>query len=223
MKKIINLITFLLVVCFVVQSSSCSKTDEPQTHCDSSNTAYIPSDAQSRFFFKEGTFWVYKNINTDELDTVMVKNWYHTIEPPLPAKYGEKYKNKCYERAAFKTISTKYNWQSVTIDFNNAFNQLDSSIEQYLITENNEYFVTYRWRYRGGVLIDSLSNGNKDRINNLTIQNKIYSDIIYYTSTPGFEASDYLKEGWYANKVGLIKVVRKDGTTWELINSNIIQ
>jgi hypothetical protein len=50
-----------------------------------------------------------------------------------------------------------------------------------------------------------------------------YTDILHYSYKPGFEATDYLKEAWYANKVGMIKMVRSDGTNGELIDSHIIQ
>lgn len=226
MKRAFDIISIFVALAIIIQSSSCGKTDEPQTHCDSSNTAYIPTDARTRFFFKAGTYWIYKNNANNELDTIVVENWYHTIEPPLPAQYGNAYKNKCYERAAYRTISNKYGWMNVRIDFSRAFTQVDSTVENYYITESSQnilYFTTYRWEYKGGLMIDSLTPGLKVRLNSLEINNKTYTDIIYYKFKPGFEASDYLNEAWYANKIGLIKLVRKDGTTWELIHSNIIQ
>ena len=226
MKKLFYLITFLIQVSFITQSTSCIKTEEPQTHCDIQNTAYIPTDAKSRFYFKDGTWWVYKNVNNNEFDTIIVKSLYNTIEPTWTQRYGTKYKNKCYERVAYRITSNKYGWHDVDIDFINPYQQQDSTIEQYFITESSsdiENFVTYRWEYRGGLLIDSLSSGLKERLKIITINNKTYSDIIYYKYKPGFEAGDYLNEAWYANRVGLIKVVRKDGTIWEIVQSNIIQ
>jgi hypothetical protein len=41
MKDIIYIVLFITLL-ITLQSSSCNKTDEPQTHCDSTNTVYLP-------------------------------------------------------------------------------------------------------------------------------------------------------------------------------------
>jgi hypothetical protein len=226
MKKIINLITFLLVVCFVVQSSSCSKTDEPQIHCDSSNTALIPADARSRFCFKESTWWVYKNIANGDLDTLTFKLEGYAISSVPQKIYGSGY-SKCYEGISYNIFSKKYpkvnvkiavNWPTKGINIKEdifEYRELFSSID---FTSRSS--LRFKWKYQS---LDSISDGLIDTIPKLTIFDKIYTDVIHYSYKQGFEAKDYLKESWYANKVGLIKVVREDGTTWELINSYIIQ
>jgi hypothetical protein len=226
MKKIIYLITFLLVVCFVVQSSSCSKTDEPQIHCDSSNTAYIPSDARSRFCFKEGTWWVYKNIANGDLDTLTFKLEGYAISSVPQKIYGSGY-SKCYEGISYNIFSTKYPKVNAKIAVNwpTKGSNIKEDIFEYRELFSSINFAArsssrFRWKYQS---LDSISDGLIDTIPTLTIFDKIYTEIIHYSYKQGFEANDYLKESWYANKVGLIKVVREDGTTWELINSNIIQ
>ena len=44
---------------------SCKRPYVPPTAtitCDSVNTVLIPEDMKARFYFKEGTYWIYENI-----------------------------------------------------------------------------------------------------------------------------------------------------------------
>src|SRR5690606_10575757 len=69
-------------------------------------TAYFPQDAKDRFFFKKGTWWVYQNITTKELDSVWVSkaNWSYVSADNMRDGY---IKNKCYETGIVEVYSLK--------------------------------------------------------------------------------------------------------------------
>ena len=116
MKDIIYIVLFITLL-ITLQSSSCNKTDEPQTHCDSTNTVYLPEDARSRFFFKEGTWWVYKNITNNNYDTISLIVENYGIYPVPKKIFGDGF-SKCYEGYVYNIISKPYERVNVTLSDN---------------------------------------------------------------------------------------------------------
>ncbi len=227
MKDIIYMVLFITLL-ITLQSSSCNKTNEPQTHCDSTNTAYVPADARSRFYFKEGSCWVYKNILNNEIDSVFLKTESdgYGISSPVPTKiYGDQFFGKCYSGGGvYNLFSSLYGQTKITIAVRMPIEYIDSTKEVYIIRENYYYdnttFGIDRFTYKGGVIDKNNSVQFEDSI---ILFDRVYKDILHFYYSPGLGANDYIKEAWYANKVGIVKMIRKDGTTWELINSKIIQ
>lgn len=224
-----TLVYACLIFCVAFMSSKCGKDDTPNTqttHCDSSNTAYIPADARSRFFFKEGTWWVYKNVTNNDYDTLTLTVESYGINPVPKKIYGDGF-SKCYEGYVYNIISKLYGKVNITLSVNLPTRGNNTKGEIFVTRElftSKDYITASLPRFRWiGEILDTVSDGNINKITSLLINNKVYNDILHYYYKPGFEPTDYLKEGWYANRIGLVKIIRKDNTIWELINCKIIK
>jgi hypothetical protein len=224
MKKQISLTTFLVGFLYL---ASCNKQNNIHTptrlKCESSNTVYLPTDIRSRFYFKVGTWWAYKNLNNTEIDTVKVTRLDRYIQQPSAEQWGN-VPNKCYEwiRVAYHPL--KYFDYTTFVDFIRPKPAMDSTKEEYLITDDYNYYnqilTSYKFRYNGLNLLKGQDSGYFEIINSMQIESKIYTDIIKYNTRSQY---DYITEAYYAKDYGIIKMTRLDGTSWELINSNIIK
>jgi hypothetical protein len=224
MKNLISIISYLAsFLCLI----SCNKQNNihtpPELKCESSNTAYLPSEIRSRFYFKVGSWWVYKNINNTDIDTVKVIRLDRYIKQPLPEQWGD-IPNKCYEwiRVAYHPL--KYFDYTTSVDFTRPKPSMDSTKEEYLITDDyiydNQVLSSYKFRYKGAELLIGQDGGRFEIISSMLIESKKYTDIIKYNTNSNF---DYITEAYYAKDYGIIKMTRLDGTSWELINSSIIK
>jgi hypothetical protein len=219
MKKLISITTFLAgFLCLI----SCNKQNNihtpPELKCDSSNTAYIPIDARSRFYFKEGSWWVYKNIVNDEIDTVKVIDCTMYLGKAIPEIWGD-IPNKCYERSIVGFKSGIYKEYTTYVDYFYPTSIMDSNKEIYLV--NDLYHnTTYKLRYDGSKLSAGQDSGQIVIIDTLEIESKKYYNVIKYSTNDLF---DYANELYYAPFYGIIKMIRKDGTQWNLIKVNIIK
>ncbi len=104
---------FIILLIFITSLNiQCSKippsiNNTPTITCDSANTVHIPEDMKARFYFKEGTYWIYKNIDNGELDSMWVyfsNNGIGPISKKIHA-YGW---NKCYEVFDYKIYNKTY-------------------------------------------------------------------------------------------------------------------
>ncbi len=222
---------FLMILFIICTSTQCRKTPptESSISCDSVNSVYIPEDMKARFYFKEGTYWIYKNINTGETDSVWVyisNNGIGTVNRKVYS-YGW---NKCYEVFFYQTYNKKYFNQGIYYeqigislypkDGNNLTNEI-FEIQQlspatnyrgsyHIYVEGNEYFNDQ------GAVIQNL-----DSI--ITSENSVYKDIlnIYY---PFGTTRDIYNNMYYSKNIGLIKFeLSSDNSVWELIRFHIIQ
>lgn len=221
--------TIFIFCLLVVGFSNCKKPkQDPETVCTSANTAYIPTDARSRFFFKEGSWWIYKNITSQALDTLVARDLFYQIATPNKKMYGDKYAHKCYEYFEYKIFSQLYGWNRITVQTMMPIIQKDKSNEAFVYIDDympsGETILSVpRFFFKGDIQIDSLSNGIIEKQDSIHINNTTCLDVLHYRYKPGYEASDYLMEAWYANKIGMVKMKRKDGSIWELIDYKVNQ
>jgi hypothetical protein len=95
-----KLFLFIFLIILTALNIQCCKppTDNiPSTvvvNCDSNNTVLIPEDMKARFYFKEGTYWIYKNISSGEIDSMWAWLSQNKIEPINP-KIPQRGLNKC--------------------------------------------------------------------------------------------------------------------------------
>jgi hypothetical protein len=226
MKSLFN-ITLLFLAGLLLQSSACKKKtdDQPEEKitCTPANTAYIPSDARSRFFFREGSWWVYKNVGNEELDTVKVIQSSLPTGKPIPELWGD-IPNKCYERSIVMFQPQKHFRYTTRVEFAKAKQEIDSSNEIYQIIDDYTFDasarVSYKFVYKGSTIYPNQDSGFIAHIDSMQIAAKMYYDILYYETQ---NLSDYITSIYYAAGVGTIKMRRTDGTTWELVNSKTIQ
>lgn len=219
---------FLLIIIVFYYQGCKKKAVQAIINCDSSNTAYIPTDAKSRFFFKEGSWWVYKNAINNTYDTIVISFYNHRIATPSKKAYGDKYAHKCYEYIEYHTLSKKFGTNRITIETVTPISEIDKYSERFVYIDDymklgSTISTIYRFFYTGELKIDSLSDGIIENQDSISFGNHTYNDILHYTYNAGFEVNDYLLEAWYANKIGLVKVIRSDGSVWELIDYETIQ
>jgi hypothetical protein len=220
---------FLIISIIVFYNLGCKDpVIQPNINCDSSNTTYIPTDAKSRFFFKEGSWWVYKNTINNTYDTTEISFINNRIATPSKKAFGDKYAHKCYEYIEYHTLSKKFGTNRITIETTMPISEIDKDserfvyIDDYLPTGSSTISV-FRFFYNGDARIDSLSDGIIEKQDSISIGNITYYDVLHYSYKEGFEANDYLLEAWYSNKIGLVKIIRKDGSVWELVDYNTVQ
>lgn len=227
----------VLSVAFVslMQLSSCflkNKEKDEETVCTPQNTAYFPQDAKDRFFFKTGTWWVYQNITTKELDSVWVSNanWSYVSSDNMEDGY---IKNKCYETGIVEIYSLRNG--EITFLTQRMFSYLGAkpninpSQEHNTLYESNpnfNYRPIYRFNITGGQYeTPNQINAEIVFIDSITINNKQYMDVLYYSYLSNIPPPyEYIKDAYYAKNSGAIKYTRSDDNTqWELIRSHINQ
>jgi hypothetical protein len=217
-------ITSLVVLLFT--GIKCKKTSSSNGiivsfTCDSANTAFIPTDAKSRFYFNKGSWWVYKNIVNSQLDTVKVIQSDIYIEKPTPEIWGN-IPNKCYEKNIVMFQPQKYFRYSTRIEYFYPTSKMDSTKEIYTIGDSymfdNSGRSSNKMRYYGSILTAGQDSGSVTTYDTISVGKIMYRNVIKYNTS---DMSDYASEIFYAPYYGIIQMTRLDGSTWVLINSNI--
>lgn len=189
--------------------------------CDSANTAFIPTDAKSRFYFIKGSWWVYKNIVNSQLDTVKVIQSDIYIEKPTPEIWGN-IPNKCYEKNIVMFQPQKYFRYSTRIEYFYPTSKMDSTKEIYTIGDSyifdNSGRSSNKMRYDGSILTAGQDSGSVTTYDTISVGKIMYRNVIKYNTS---DMSDYASEIYYAPYYGIIQMTKLDGSTWVLINSNI--
>ena len=217
-------ITSLVVLLFT--GIQCKKTSPSSGitvsfTCDRANTAFIPTDAKSRFYFNKGSWWVYKNIVNSQLDTVKVIQSDIYIEKPTAEIWGD-IPNKCYEKNIVMFQPQKYFRYSTRIEYFYPTSKMDSTKEIYTIGDSyifdNSGRSSNKMRYDGSILTAGQDSGSVTTYDTISVGKIMYRNVIKYNTS---DMSDYASEIYYAPYYGIIQMTRLDGSTWVLINSNI--
>jgi hypothetical protein len=225
-----SILTHLSIITFSIVLCSCdSNNKQEETVCSAANTVLVPQDLKDRFFFKVGTYWIYKNLQTNETDSIWVFNSTNNTSPVDRKIFGDGY-NKCYQVFDLKTKSIKfssaYYYTRLGISLHPP-NVMNTNNELFGIGEGtplNNYTAIYRIEIRGNkyenqdgaeiLMLDSLTTGT----------NIVFKDILRLKYPAGFQTQDYMDDMHYAKNIGLVKFHRfTDNTNWELIRYNIIQ
>jgi hypothetical protein len=227
MKTILTYTSIVLLSSLLFSCDERNKQEE--TVCTSANTVLVPQDLKDRFFFKEGTYWIYQNIQTNETDSVWVFNSTNNTSAVDTKIFGDGY-NKCYEVFDIKTKSAKFQdahyYSRLGISLH-PIKEMNSNKELFGLSEGtplNNYTAIYRLEVRGNKYEnqDGAEILMLDSINTLT--GLIFKDILRLKYPAGFQTQDYMDDMHYAKNVGLVKFHRfTDNSNWELIRYNIIQ
>ncbi len=224
--SILNLST-LFVILNTGFCSSCKDKNEPETVCTSANTVPVPQDMKDRFFFKEGTYWIYKNLATNKTDSLwVIANTMESINVD-DDDYGF-IKNKCYERfvstikSDFQATDSYHNVYAIIIHPKKG--QPDSELfglEDFNLPLDR---LAYRIENRGGQYENQMGAEIELTDSLVTADNIVYKDILHLYYPTGTSTYDYLRDMYYAKNKGLVKFKRNtDNSEWELIRYNIIQ
>ncbi len=222
-------ITFIGFMLFtIIQCSKTTPINNPtNVSCDSANTVLIPADMKARFYFKEGTYWVYKNIDNSEIDSMWVWDGENIISTVNPKWYTMGL-NKCYE-------SFSYLVKNKIFDGNNYYSGIGITIhpEDGLIRPNELFEITETSplnNFRGDFRIQIRGNTYQTQTEAeilfedsiITVDNIKFKDILNlkYPSI----TNDIYSNMYYAMNIGLVKFIRSnDNSTWELIRYNVNQ
>jgi hypothetical protein len=224
MKSKNNILIFLSLIWLITNAADCGGGGNPEpVTCTEENTVKFPQDALDRFYFKEGSYWVYTDSATStQYDSVWV---YHNTWNSTSKKEDGHYKNKCYEfgYSLIKTLSGLHYNQGLLPVFSIDDKLIDYSNEQFRIELSDILSGTASLTrfYFNGNNYDTRFTGEVSFKDSLEVNSTIYNDIlkIHYAD----QHSDFLNDGYWARNIGLIKYTDFNGTVWELTNYNAIQ
>lgn len=212
----------LLVFLFALFSKCQCKDESPVITCDSTNTVYLPQTLKDLFLFKEGCWWVYKEVGSGETDSFYVSRFEnHTSNNDL---YNNKDTKKCYEIFRIYIVSHQLIRQEIIIqpenpDDNLVFNQLHFSQTEHDKSTGNGFC---RLNFYGDSICRSEQIQNEITIvDTLKVQNNLFINL-YHFSNPTIKY-DFFKEAYYARKFGLVKFQDWENKVWELDRYHIIQ
>lgn len=99
-----NKLLSLFLILFTFFIVACSKD---KIECSSTNTVNIPQVMKDFFFYKEGTWWVYKNVKDNTFDSMWVRQSSSNAYRGESDGFGNI--NKCYEHTVMgiDNIGTK--------------------------------------------------------------------------------------------------------------------
>ncbi len=221
MKPLLKLIVLLLTQLTIV---SCTVRDE--VLCRNNKKVRIPQTVKDYFYFKHGTYWVYQNQTTLEVDSHWVCDSYLGTASVTYDKVGcNCYNHMCFENMFVNILSPKYNGCN---DGSNTHEYL-----RYIITVQDEYkqylgvdfyFTLTNQGYGNVFLMDGtwFGDGYKDTANCI-INGVNYIECNVQRRTLGNIYGRY-KEVIMNKNVGIISYVNSnDSTRWNLIKSNILK
>lgn len=227
--SILNLST-LFVILNTGFCSSCKDKNEPETVCTPQNTAYFPQDAKDRFFFKEGTWWVYENSDTKETDSIWVTNASFRYWSADNMEDGN-IKNKCYETGRIEIYSLyngiKTHLVQRSFSYIGGKPGINPAQEHFTLDDAIPMF-DFRPVYRFDIFGEQYQTPNQESAeitfkDSIEVNGELYNNVLHYYYPNGVSPHDYLEEAWYAKNVGTIKYISKDHSTWILVKSKIIQ
>lgn len=215
-------------------SIQCSKTP-PDTNkqntitCDSANTVLIPEDMKASFYFKVGTYWIYKNIDNGEFDSMWV--WYSQFGViPINKKVFAHGWNKCYENFDLRVKNKLYfinddyyNNYGVVLHPTDEFNSQNELFEISEISPLNKFRGDFRIGLRGNKYETQTDAEVLFEDSIITKENLVFKNILNL-KYPFQNTVDIYSNMYYAKNIGLVKFVRSnDNSTWELIRYKINQ
>lgn len=224
--SILNLST-LFIILNIGFCSSCKDKDEPETICSPANTVLVPQDMKDRFYFKTGTYWIYKNLATQEIDSLWV---IADVIENINVDDDGFIKNKCYEsfqiaiRSLLFTQKGRYNNYQLDFFPQSGHNLSNESYTLYDHSPLNNNNTVFRIELKGKSYENQMGASIEFKDSIVTNDNITYKDVLHLYYPTGTSTYDYLREMYYAKNKGLVKFKRNtDNSEWELIQSKIIQ
>ncbi len=227
MKKTVK----ILILGLIILQSGCKKEPKP-------NPIYHKlrmNEAKDYIWAKPGSYWIYKNTKTNELDTWSCNGFYYDSFIVKGTEDYARHITLDFDYLRTSKHSTYYNWiyddKTTTFipeTFKTYFFGIDRTCKSGLISP---YHYPYYFDLFSGSGSSITSYLGMDTI--LNIQNKIYNNIVKFKIIPDdiWYPDDYLGPIKYPNAiyywakdVGLVKRENlTENFSWELIEYNIIK
>jgi hypothetical protein len=227
-----NITHFFLLLTFFMSGCRPDEISGPGTPAD--QTLYIPQEAKDYCYFQPGTYWVYQDSATGELDSVYVYEAGAGIDTviatqsnPTEGIFEWLYCNKRSARDGYKYNSwIDMSWSSQP--------QIDASTKMFTsktrpgdpvgetvqiafpINRVQQNYYTSWGSIQNVVTVNRLSSPIINYLD--TFSNVISSEHTYCCLLP-FQAKFY-----YASEIGLFRAEQPDsGRVWKLLRANIVQ
>ncbi len=207
-----------LIVCMIVCSISVNSCKE-KFECNTSNNVPIPQIMKDYFYYKAGTWWVYKNVKNNTYDSLWVSQ---SSSNNYRGEGGEGFGSteKCYEHTV------------MGIDNINTKGIMRWDLTNFVLNNNQRFGFSAFWRdttttaEKDLTLFfteNNLENWNPTRLissefkDSTILQNLIYKKLIEV------KGSDNIVYWLFAKNIGLIKYIDRDSNQWELLKHKTIQ
>jgi hypothetical protein len=217
---------FLLII-FVLPFFSSNCTDKPidkLAECSESNTVKFPKDALARFYFKDSSFWVYKDSVTGDRDSVWVVK---STDAPRNTFRDINLKNRCYQFLSVELNNTNGELNRISIRPHSVNDNINNSFanEHFTIDFNYSqlnFQPIYRFFMRG-INYDMINeeDGKLSFVNGYDFKGTTIDSVILVENP--ISNFDIYSKAWYAKYLGMIKYKLKNGRVWELTNYKIKQ
>ena len=230
-KKIVFL-TFVVLTSFGCKPKDCNKDGS----CNEEYYRETFGEMKSYFWAKQGSYWIYKNTKTGDLDTQTCTNFMFETIKVRGTFNNTKYKILAYDKL-IRTISSTFNEATIideSIDvspdsksFNNGVNKMDRSM-----SGNIGYITAFIHPFVAGY--GSSTGSSITRFIGLDSTLSIQGKTFYNVAKFELDKDDIWEEKlsctransiyYWAKDVGLIKKEMKScNYSWELIEYNIVK
>lgn len=227
------LLLLFLTCLLLISLQGCRNKDEPEYECTSDITVFIPKVADSLFFFKEGTYWIYQREDSLYEDSVWVSGEVTKNHPVDHELYPEVRTKKCYEfRSVMLTSKEAFLFEKseFVVQRYEPINGTDYSKEVFFINENIIFSDPTDKAQKSRVIFVgnnlARNNGYDDTatwLNSYSHGNITYNSVIHLKNRLYSMDKDYAVEVYYASGVGMIRFKDKHDSWWNLIRYKIIQ
>jgi len=217
-------ILYFLLAATVFIGCKCKREITPDTICTDENTIKFPQDGVDRFFFKTGSYWVYKDSIDGLLDSVWVTE---ATEGRMDMrKKNYKTKGKCYE---FKKIKVESNRNSqYHINFAEQTSPYGSTYEEeyfYIdILLPHSSLIYTRLRYKGENIdtAEVIENNKLSLVDSIKVLDHTFTNVLRIENPQGGIEPNAIM--YYSKYNGLVKYKeKKSGHVWELLRYNTIK
>lgn len=221
MKKLLILI--LLGLPFIITNCK-EKPFKKLADCTESNTVKFPKDAVSRFYFKDSSYWVYKDSLTIEKDSV----WVMKSSDESRNKFEDvNLKNKCYQYLGVELNTSSGKINRISFRPNDVNDNLNNPIDneafriEFMYSQLN-FNKVYRF-FILGQNYDTINeeDGHISFISGYDFNGKSIDSVLLVENP--LSNFDIYSKVWYAKNLGMIKYKLKNGSVWELKNYKIKQ
>lgn len=225
-KYIFKIVAFFLVTTTLVTLSGCIKDKVPKDAYNNRSIYNIPQDFKDYFYFAPGTYWIYQNQRTQELDSVYIvdrsSRMVHYSNEPIDEEVCFVHYYDTHYGVLFET-NTHVSWGRVDTLSRSRY-ELEIRSKSGFPTGSGDYTAIY-----------PLVKGNKiDQILNpyeilsiddtITINNKFYNNVIVFYSKTNVLFNDHITKVYYLKDFGIIrKTDLTKNDDWKLIHYFIIK
>jgi len=204
---------FLSFILFFV--NSCTEKNKDQSIiCTGENTVQFPPDAFARFYFKDSTFWIYKDSASGQLDSAWVFNS-KTGTAPIQTSDANS-KGKCYQYGEYdikSLLGIDYSFSLFPTGGNGGANYFDLRLQ----ILNTSTYIVYANLKENMYRDEGIADGIIDSLSAIHVNGKDYTDVLVRRSTIPVTYPDVFSTAYYVKNIGLIKYMRPNGSVWELV------